>query len=174
MKTFLMEPVVWLALILSGLLSFAGGNVVGHRQANQAADLRESKAALAARERLGAETEKVRALEKARIKDVGDLAIKHQLELNDAKTKIDSLRADVRSGAVRLSIATRPANNCAAGGNPAAAGGAAEETRSELVPAAADALIGIAADGDDAVRDFNACHDAYEAVRGSAARQGGG
>jgi hypothetical protein len=80
----------------------------------------------------------------------------------NAKTAIDSLRADVRSGAERLSVPTRscspaPASGSAATGDP--------EARAELLPATALELIDIAADGDDAVRELNACVDKYNAVR---------
>jgi prophage endopeptidase len=64
-------------------------------------------------------------------------------ELHDAQEKIDSLRASVRAGERRLSVAARcmPASPGASGMDDAGA-------RAELDPAAADRIIGITADGD--------------------------
>ena len=70
----------------------------------------------------------------------------------DAQQKINQLRADVASGAQRLSIRA----SCAAsitGGNP--------EARAELDPKAADDLITITADGDQAILELNSCVDLY-------------
>lgn len=170
----LMTPAAWLVLLVAALACIGGGVYVGFRVASGIAEIDALKID---RERsterfqhataLAQETKKVTDLEKARIKDVSDIGVRHQQEIEDAKTHIDALRADVRSGAVRLSIAVkaRPAGSCAASGDPAAAASAGDEARAELMPEAAETLIGIAADGDDAVRSFNACHDAYEAIR---------
>jgi hypothetical protein len=171
----LMTPGAWLALLAALLLSVGAGGAVGYQVASGLAEIRELKVQgeiqswkLAYAAAQAHETEKVNRLTEARLKDVDEVASKHKEEMDDAKNTIDALRADVRNGAVRLSIATRAAarpSGSAASGNPSPAGGAVEEARAELVPAVADALIGIAADGDNAVRDFNACHDAYETLR---------
>lgn len=165
MKALLLNPWAWLALVAGLTFSTGIGGVWGYHRAAQEAAARETTAKLAASEQLAVETGKVTALEKKRVKDIGAVAVIHKKEMSNADTKINSLVADVRRSAVLLSIATRPASHRAAGGNPAAAGSPAKETRSELVPEAAIALIGIAADGDNAMRDFNACHDSYEAIR---------
>jgi prophage endopeptidase len=70
----------------------------------------------------------------------------------DAQQKINQLRADVASGAQRLSIRA----SCSA----TATGGAAE-ARAELDPKAADDLIAITADGDQAIIELNSCIDLY-------------
>jgi prophage endopeptidase len=70
----------------------------------------------------------------------------------DAQKKINQLRADVASGAQRLSIRA----SCSA----TATGGAAE-ARAELDPKAADDLITITADGDQAIIELNSCIDLY-------------
>lgn len=79
----------------------------------------------------------------------------------DAKKSIDSLATDLRSGAVRLSIATT--GQRAASDDSAAAGPG--QARAELDPETADALVRITADGDDAIRDLNTCIAQYDAVR---------
>ena len=70
----------------------------------------------------------------------------------DAQQKINQLRADVASGAQRLSIRA----SCSA----TAASGAAE-ARAELDPKTADDLIAITADGDQAIIELNSCIDLY-------------
>lgn len=75
-------------------------------------------------------------------------------EMNDAKTTIDTLRRDVRNGAVRLSV---PVPTCA--GSSPGAGADSGEARAELDRATSEDLIGITADGDDAIIQLNACID---------------
>ena len=85
-------------------------------------------------------------------------------EQTRAKTERDYFNADVRSGAVRLSIPIASAQ-CAATADSAAAAGHQHQARAELDPATAAALDAIAGDGDDATRQLNACIDAYNTVR---------
>lgn len=90
---------------------------------------------------------------------------RHQ-ERTHAQSQIQRLRAAVRSAAVRLSIPTTgPACPAAPGPEGASPAARPEQARAELAPEAADALVSIAADGDSAIRDLNACIDRYEAVR---------
>jgi len=70
----------------------------------------------------------------------------------DAQQKINQLRADVASGAQRLSIRA----SCSA----TAASGAAE-ARAELDPKTADDLIAVTAYGDQAIIELNSCIDLY-------------
>ena len=85
-------------------------------------------------------------------------------EQTHAKTERDRFNADVRSGAVRLSIPVA-GDHCAASADSAAAAGHRHQTRAELDSATAAALDAIAGDGDDAIRQLNACIDAYNLVR---------
>ena len=85
-------------------------------------------------------------------------------EQTHANTERDRFNADVRSGAVRLSIPVAK-GQCAATADSTAAAGHRIETRAELDPATAAALDAIAGDGDDAARQLNACIDAYNLVR---------
>lgn len=153
--------VMALAMIV---LALAAG-LAGYALAKQHGDAELAQAQQTAKDAADAVAGKIRALEAARVADIDAIAIAHEKEMDDAKAQMDSLRAAVRAGAVRLSVPVKSAAcPAAASGNPAAAGEPAE-TRAELVPAAADALIGIAADGDAAVRDLNSCIDAYESIR---------
>jgi prophage endopeptidase len=84
----------------------------------------------------------------------------HSKELSDAKSQIDGLRAELRTGARRVFVRAQcPADP----GRPAATPGAARvddaASRAELDPAFADALAGIASDGDSAIRQLSALQD---------------
>ena len=70
----------------------------------------------------------------------------------DAQQKINQLRADVASGAQRLSIRA----SCSA-----SVAGGDSEAQAELDPKTADDLISITADGDQAIIELNACIDLY-------------
>ena len=85
-------------------------------------------------------------------------------EHTPAKTERDRFNADVRSGAVRLSIPVA-SGQCAATADSTVAASDQHQTRAELDPATAAALDAIAGDGDDAARQLNACIDAYNTVR---------
>ena len=85
-------------------------------------------------------------------------------EQTHAKTERDRFNADVRSGAVRLSIPVA-SGQCAATADSTVAASDQHQTRAELDPATAAALDAIAGDGDDATRQLNACIDAYNLVR---------
>lgn len=89
--------------------------------------------------------------------------------LIDEKKQHDRLVADLRAGAVRLSVPIVAAAGSACGAglarDPAIAAGNWHETRAELAPAAAEDLAAIAADGNAAVLQLNACIDRYNDVR---------
>ncbi|NDP60088.1 MAG: hypothetical protein GZ090_12120 [Oxalobacteraceae bacterium] len=165
MRALLLNPWVWLALIVGVLFSSSVGGVLGYRLSNQRAELRQVTATVQADKQLSSAMEKVRDIERGRSSDLQAIAVKHKQEMDDAKTKMDALRADVRSGAVRLSIATKSAGDRAASGNPAAAAGASAETRSELSGPAAEFLIGLADECDANAIQLNAVIDAYAAIR---------
>lgn len=154
----LLDPRVWCVVLALCLASFFGGQWQESRIST--AKMKEANAA--AMLELELSTRRVQLAERTLQQTITAVHQARTKEQDHAKTTIDALRADVRAGAVRLSIATRSRGPAASGADPGT--GAAEE-RAELVPAAAIALIDIAADGDDAVRDLNACIDQYNAVR---------
>ena len=86
-------------------------------------------------------------------------------ERDDAKTDRDLFISGVRSGTIRLSV---PIVTRATGTTPAdstIAGGSGGQARAELEPAFAERITAIAFDGDDAIRQLNACIDSYNAIR---------
>ena len=88
-----------------------------------------------------------------------ELQAKYEEEKKDAESKIADLRRRVHSGAVRMSV---NATACTVSKNP---GTGTVETRAELDRQIADELVGIAADGDAAIRELNRCIDQYNAIR---------
>lgn len=147
---------LWLAVLLLAAAAFYAGE--WHEQERAAVVERAAKIALA---NARAETKAAEiALASAHLKIDADRIKDKQ----DDKKTIDALRADVRSGAISLSIATRAIR---AGSTSISSSPGDIETRAEILPEAAVALIDIAADGDDAVRDLNACIAKYDVVRRS-------
>ena len=65
---------------------------------------------------------------------------------------------ELRTGAVRLSVAVAAASAAAAAQAAAAGDG---EARADLLPAAAGRILDFAIEGDDIVRDLNVCVDKY-------------
>ncbi|WP_136474536.1 lysis system i-spanin subunit Rz [Pseudomonas sp. DG56-2] len=88
------------------------------------------------------------------IKLLAELDTQHTQERERANQTNASLRADVAAGKRRLSIL---ATSCAAGSS--APGLDHAEARAELDPAAAERIVVIANDGDDAIRQLNALQD---------------
>lgn len=88
-------------------------------------------------------------------------------EKDRAKALENRLVADIRAGTQRLSIAARcptHADQTPADSAPAPVDGA-EGARAELDPETAATLVAIAADGDEAIRERNACIAAYDNIR---------
>jgi DNA-binding protein YbaB len=85
-----------------------------------------------------------------------EAADKLQKEKQSAKSKIDQLRADVASGAVRLSVRASCSATSATGDS---------EARAELDGETAQNLVSIAADGDEAILELNACIDFYNKIK---------
>jgi prophage endopeptidase len=81
---------------------------------------------------------------------------KLEKEKRDAEIKVNQLRADVASGAVRLSIRASCSATSAAGDS---------EARAELDPKTADDLIAITSEGDQAIIELNSCIDFYNNLK---------
>lgn len=90
------------------------------------------------------------------IKLLADLDTQHTQERERANQTNASLRADVAAGQRRLSVL---ATSCTATGSAAAAGVGHAEARAELDPAAAERIVRIVNDGDDAIRALTGLQD---------------
>lgn len=160
----------WRALAV-GLLAGAvlGWTVQGWRKDTALADVRRTAATAreTAATALVQATGRVLRLERAAASGLAARTDQLTEDNHHAQTDRDRFMADVRSGAIRLSIPV--AGSCpGAGAGPAdsaAAGGDRQQARAELDGTAAAALDAIASDGDAATRQLNACIDAYNLVR---------
>ncbi|MFG0353543.1 lysis system i-spanin subunit Rz [Pseudomonas sp. zbq_5] len=90
------------------------------------------------------------------IKLLADLDTQHTQERERANQTNASLRADVAAGQRRLSVLT---TSCSPAGSATATGLGHAEARAELDPAAAERIVRIANDGDDAIRQLTALQD---------------
>lgn len=98
----------------------------------------------------------VTRIESAMQDEAAATTAKLEKEKRDAELKVNQLRADVAAGAVRLSVRASCSASTAAGDS---------EARAELDPKAADDLIAITADGDQAIIELNSCIDFYNNLR---------
>ncbi len=105
--------------------------------------------------------EKARAVEQEASQRVNDLSTKLVKANQDAKTQIQKRDADIASGKLRFSIATRAVP---AASNAASASGDSIQARAELDPTTAQSLVAITDQGDANTRQLNACIDAYNTV----------
>ncbi|ANC03977.1 lysis protein [Pseudomonas putida] len=122
--------------------------------------LDHTKAALREKTR---QNEELVASEKSRkntIKLLAQLDTQHTQERERANKINAGLRVDIASGKRRLSVL---ATNCALRA-PANPGVDAPEARAELDPAAAERIISVGPDGDDAIRQLNALIDTVKAA----------
>ena len=90
------------------------------------------------------------------IRLLADLDTQHTQERERANQTNASLRADVATGNRRLSVLT---SSLLAAGSASATGLGNAKTRAELDAAAAERIVAIANDGDDAIRQLNALQD---------------
>lgn len=87
------------------------------------------------------------------------LKSKRDKERKNAEQEISRLRVAVDDGSLRLSIPATP------GAGAASAPAGDPEARTELDRSTSQALVGITADGDAAIRDLNSCIDSYDALK---------
>ncbi|MDN2703446.1 lysis system i-spanin subunit Rz [Janthinobacterium sp. SUN100] len=152
------------AVLLCGAI--AGWTTQGWRKDASIAALQRAAATdkTSAATELAQATARVLTLERAAGATLAQRANHLTEEQSHAKTERSRFNADVRSGAVRVSIPVT-SGQCAASADSAAAAGHRYQTRAKLDPATAADLDAIAGDGDDATRQLNACIDAYNLVR---------
>lgn len=106
-----------------------------------------------ARQEIKAEVERI---ESSMRDEAAATTQKLEKEKRDAEIKVNQLRADVASGALRLSVRASCSSGASSGDS---------ETRAELDAKTADDLITIAADGDKAIIELNSCIDFYNNLR---------
>ena len=150
----LFNPWVLLGILMTVLGAFGGGYYKGSEDENarQQAEIASLNA-------------KARETEQNMAKVANTYAETLRKSQNAARTKETKLRADVASGALRLSIPTQ-SPLCSPSVTPATAGDNSGETRTELSGQVSETLIAIASEGDAAIRKLNQCIQTYETLKG--------
>lgn len=156
-----------LLIVFSLVVVIAVSGFIGYRYGASKWQKVLAEADKAASKKLAELTEKALQKERQLRSDLDSLTAQNRKEKQDAEKNINIFRTDIRSGTVRLSVATNTGSRstfCADTGI------GASETRAELNSEVAEALVAITAYGDNAIRDLNLCIDAYEMMRRAGAK----
>ena len=150
----LFNPWVLLGILMAVLSAAGGGYFKGQHDENTRQQVE-----------IAALNAKARETEQNMAKVANTYAETLRKSQNVARTKETKLRADVASGALRLSIPTQ-SPLCSPSVTPATAGSDDGETRAELSGQVSETLIAIASEGDAAIRKLNQCIQTYETLKG--------
>ena len=150
----LFNPWVLLGILMAVLGAFGSGYYKGGEDENA-----RQQAEIAI---LNAEA---RVKEQALITAIQTQSTKLQKANQDAKLAQQKRNADIDSGALRLRLPVK-APNCPipASDDPPVASGDSVQATAELDGETAKSLVAITDDGDKAIRQLNACIDAYNSV----------
>jgi hypothetical protein len=150
------NPWVILGFVLAMLSAAAGGYSKGKHDENVRQQVE-----------IAALNAQARETEQNMVKVANTYADTLRKSQNVAKVKETKLRADIATGALRLSIPTQSSTVCPSTTAASASGSDSGEARTELsgsTDVAAD-LLQIAVDGDAAIRKLNTCIQSYETLR---------
>lgn len=163
----LLNQLVLAALVLVALaLAFTLGDWQGAARERANAKSAQASAQAAAQARATALNAGRHGLQTTLGEALSSIDIHLQTEQNHAKNESDAYQRGLRAGTVRVSVPVVPASCVGPIGDAAEhAAPGAEQARADIDPAAAADLDAIAGDGDDAIRDLNACIDKYAAVK---------
>ena len=150
----LFNPWVLLGILMAVLSAASGGYFKGQHDENTRQQVE-----------IAALNAKARETEQNMAKVANTYAETLRKSQNAARTKETKLRADVASGALRLSIPTQ-SPVCSTSVTPATTGDNSGETRTELSGQVSETLIAIASEGDAAIRKLNQCIQTYETLKG--------
>ena len=150
----LFNPWVLLGILMAIGSSFGGGYWKGQDDENTRQQVE-----------IAALNAKARETEQNMAKVANTYAETLRKSQNAARTKETKLRADVASGALRLSIPTQ-SPVCSTSVTAVTAGDNSGETRTELSGQVSETLIAIACEGDSAIRKLNQCIQTYETLKG--------
>ena len=150
----LFNPWVLLGILMAVFGSFGGGYLKGSDD-----ELTRQQLEIAA---LNAEA---RVKEQALITAIQTQSTKLQKANQDAKLAQQKRNSDIDSGALRLRLPVKAANcPIPAADDPPTPTGDSVQTNAELDGETAKSLVAITDDGDKAIRQLNACIDAYNSV----------
>ena len=150
----LFNPWVLLGILMAVLSAAGGGYFKGQHDENTRQQVE-----------IAALNAKARETEQNMAKVANTYAETLRKSQNAARTKETKLRADVASGALRLSIPTQ-SPVCSASVASVTAGDNSGETRTELSGQVSETLIAIASEGDAAIRKLNQCIQTYQTLKG--------
>jgi len=150
----LFNPWVLLGILMAVLSAAGGGYFKGQHDENTRQQVE-----------IAALNVKARETEQNMAKVANTYAETLRKSQNAARTKETKLRADVASGALRLSIPTQ-SPVCSTSVTAVTAGDNSGETRTELSGQVSETLIAIASEGDSAIRKLNQCIQTYETLKG--------
>ena len=150
----LFNPWVLLGILMAVLSAAGGGYYKGQHDENTRQQVE-----------IAALNAKARETEQNMAKVANTYAETLRKSQNAARTKETKLRADVASGALRLSIPTQ-SPVCSTSVTAATAGDNSGEARTELSGQVSETLIAIASEGDAAIRKLNQCIQTYETLKG--------
>lgn len=140
----------------------------GFQNAKKQYEAKEENTRMDAERRLAAAIQAERDKQTALQATINDISTRRQRDQAHADAELQTLRNSVAAGSVRVSVPSvspRPLFGSTAPATAPAAGRAQPEARCELAPAAAAAILDIAAEGDAAIRQSNALIDTYNAAR---------
>ena len=149
----ILNPYILLAILLAVLSSFGGGYWKGGYDS----DLKQQA-------EIAALNEKARETEKQMVVVATTYADTLRKSNKNAEKKITTLRANIATGDLRLSIPTQ-SPVCPSSVASTTTGDNSGETRTELDRSVAESLIAITAEGDTAIRKLNACIETYNTLR---------
>ncbi len=149
----ILNPYILLTVLLAVLSSFGGRYWKGGHDAHM-----KQQAEMVALNEKARETEKQMAVVATTYADTLRKANKN------AEKKITTLRANIATGDLRLSIPTQ-SPVCSSSDATTTVGDNSGETRTELDREVATSLIAITAEGDTAIRKLNACIETYNTLR---------
>jgi len=149
----ILNPYILLAILLAVLSSFGGGYWKGGYDS----DLKQQA-------EIATLNEKARETEKQMTVVATTYADTLRKSNKDAEKKITTLRANIATGDLRLSIPTQ-SPVCSSSVASITTGDNSGETRTELDRSVAESLIAITAEGDTAIRKLNACIETYNTLR---------
>jgi len=148
------NPYVLLGIVLSILSAFGGGYFKGKHDETVRQQLE-----------IAALNAQARAKEQALISAVSTQASKLQKANYDAKLAAKERDNAIASGNLKLRVPVKtPVCPVQAAGDTPAPAGNSVQAGAELDPATAQSLVAITDDGDKAIRQLNACIDAYNSI----------
>jgi hypothetical protein len=153
--------------VLVGLgAAFAMGYTEGGTAARHQAQVEASRVTIRHLQALNEANRREALLEETMTARLAAREREHTEELARVQKERDRFAADVRAGAVRLSIPVVAASCPAATRTDSGAANLdRHEARAELAPETGLALVAIADEGDAAIRQLGQCIDAYNDVR---------